>query len=42
VNIMARDPLNLMGYWPAFQEQVFIRKLQWDTCRAGALAILGG
>lgn len=35
--IMARDPLNLMGYWPVFREQLFIRKGQWDLCRSGAL-----
>ncbi|RJE87275.1 reprolysin-like metallopeptidase [Paracoccus onubensis] len=37
IAIMSRDPLNLMGYWPAFREQLFLRKKQWDTCRAGAL-----
>lgn len=37
VVIMARDPLNLMGYWPKFTEATFLRKGQWDRCREGAL-----
>lgn len=31
--VMALDPLNMMGYWPAFQEQVYIRYMQWKVCR---------
>ncbi|MDO5641867.1 MAG: hypothetical protein Q4G26_05685 [Paracoccus sp. (in: a-proteobacteria)] len=34
VNIMARDPLNLMGYWPDYTAATFLRKRQWDTIRA--------
>ena len=34
--IMQRDPLNLMGYWPNFTEQSFLRKNQWDAVRAVA------
>jgi hypothetical protein len=36
-NIMALDPLNMMGYWPKFQEQVYIRKDQWIACRSLAM-----
>lgn len=34
--IMQRDPLNLMGYWPNFTEQSYLRKNQWDAVRAVA------
>ena len=37
--IMQRDPLNMMGYWPIFKEQTFLRKNQWDAVRAVASAI---
>lgn len=37
--IMQRDPLNLMGYWPNFKEQSFLRKNQWDAVRAVAARI---
>ena len=35
-SIMARDPLNLMGYWPVFQHQTALVKGQWDKARVGA------
>ena len=38
---MARDPLNLMGYWPEFTEATFLRKGQWDRCRSGAMKYKG-
>ncbi|MFC3527833.1 hypothetical protein ACFOMH_06555 [Paracoccus mangrovi] len=41
VVIMARDPLNLMGYWPEFTEATFLRKGQWDRCRSGAMKYKG-
>lgn len=41
VAIMSRDPLNLMGYWPAFREQLFIRKGQWEVSRMGAQKFRG-
>ncbi len=37
--IMQRDPLNLMGYWPNFKEQTFLRKNQWDAARAIAAGL---
>ena len=37
--IMQRDPLNLMGYWPNFTEQSFLRKNQWDAVRAVAAGL---
>ena len=37
VVIMARDPLNLMGYWPKFTEAYALRKGQWDLCRQGVM-----
>lgn len=37
--IMQRDPLNLMGYWPKFAEQSFLRKNQWDAVRAVATGL---
>lgn len=33
INIMARDPLNMMGYWPVFPEGQYLRKNQWDALR---------
>lgn len=35
-NIMAHDPLNLMGYWVTFGEAKPIRYLQWKSCRRTA------
>lgn len=39
--IMARDPLNLMGYWPKFTEAWGLRKGQWDVARKGAMKYRG-
>lgn len=32
-NIMALDPLNLMGYWPDFKAQLPLRRNQWYVAR---------
>ncbi|MBT0958118.1 hypothetical protein IV417_12035 [Alphaproteobacteria bacterium KMM 3653] len=39
--LMARDPLNLMGYWPVMNEQLYMRKNQWDTVRRNITKYIG-
>ncbi len=41
-NIMSRDPLNLMGYWPIFNRALFIRYGQWSAAGNGVIAYQKG